>query len=154
MRYTTLQRKILFSCRQYCMKQIYTPLSFFTIRFDVICEFCTSYSPLSSLLDTIFCVDIEKYEPDIVLIDFAVNDMGPPKLMEALIRKTLSMKSKPIVLLVRRHIFLWNVFDGFRHFSVLVSVIFLTDFTYYLPGYLYFTTLNYLYPTQLKAIMK
>jgi hypothetical protein len=54
-----------------------------------------------SLSDTIFCVDIEKYEPDIVLIDFAVNDMGPPKLMEALIRKTLAMKSKPIVLLVR-----------------------------------------------------
>ena len=48
-------------------------------------------------------MDIEKYEPDIVLIDFAVNDMGPPKLMEALIRKTLSMKSRPIVLLVNIH---------------------------------------------------
>jgi hypothetical protein len=48
-------------------------------------------------------VDIEKYEPDIVLIDFAVNDMGPPKLMEALMRKTLSMKSRPIVLLASIH---------------------------------------------------
>ena len=48
-------------------------------------------------------MDIEKYEPDIVLIDFAVNDMGPPKLMEALIRKTLSMRSRPIVLLVNIH---------------------------------------------------
>jgi hypothetical protein len=61
--------------------------------------------PPYSLSDTIFCVDIEKYEPDVVLIDFAVNDMGPPKLMEALIRKTLSMKSKPIVLLVRQNAF-------------------------------------------------
>eukprot|EP00596_Hydrurales_sp_CCMP1899_P003781 CAMPEP_0119042780 /NCGR_PEP_ID=MMETSP1177-20130426/16151_1 /TAXON_ID=2985 /ORGANISM="Ochromonas sp, Strain CCMP1899" /LENGTH=459 /DNA_ID=CAMNT_0007009789 /DNA_START=278 /DNA_END=1657 /DNA_ORIENTATION=+ len=49
---------------------------------------------------TIFCVDIENYEPDIVLIDFSVNDMGPPKLMEALIRKTLAIKSRPVVLLV------------------------------------------------------
>jgi hypothetical protein len=32
-------------------------------------------------------VDIEKYSPDLVLIDFAVNDYGPPKLMDALIRK-------------------------------------------------------------------
>ena len=48
---------------------------------------------------TIFCVDIDKYEPDLVMIDFAVNDDGHPKLMEALIRKALSMKSKPIVLL-------------------------------------------------------
>ena len=50
--------------------------------------------------DTIFCVDIDHYQPDIVMIDFSVNDQGPPKLMEALLRKTLSMKSRPIVLLV------------------------------------------------------
>lgn len=49
--------------------------------------------------DTIYCVDISRYTPDLVLIDFAVNDYGHPKLMEALIRKTLSMPSKPIVLL-------------------------------------------------------
>ena len=32
---------------------------------------------------TLFCVDIDRYEPDLVMIDFAVNDYGPPKLMEA-----------------------------------------------------------------------
>lgn len=37
--------------------------------------------------DSIFCVDIEKYSPDLVMIDFAVNDYGPPKLMDALLRK-------------------------------------------------------------------
>jgi hypothetical protein len=50
--------------------------------------------------DTIFCVDIENYSPDVVLIDFSVNDYGHPKLMEALIRKVLMMKSKPIVVMV------------------------------------------------------
>lgn len=49
---------------------------------------------------TIFCVDIDKYSPDIVLIDFSVNDYGHPKLMEALIRKVVVMKSSPVVLLV------------------------------------------------------
>lgn len=51
-------------------------------------------------LDSIFCVDLEKYQPDVVLIDFAVNDYGHPKLMDALIRKILIMPSQPIVLLV------------------------------------------------------
>ena len=49
---------------------------------------------------TIFCVDIERYNPDLVLIDFSVNDYGHPKLMEALIRKVLQLKSKPLVVLV------------------------------------------------------
>lgn len=46
-----------------------------------------------------FCVDIDKYQPDLVLIDFSVNDYGHPKLMEALIRKVLVMKSRPLVVL-------------------------------------------------------
>lgn len=49
---------------------------------------------------SIFCVDIDRYKPDVVLIDFSVNDYGHPKLMEALIRKVLSMESQPIVVLV------------------------------------------------------
>eukprot|EP01032_Pedospumella_encystans_P010954 gene10954-12780_t len=49
---------------------------------------------------SIFCVDIEKYSPDIVLIDFSVNDYGPPKLMDSLIRRVLSLPSRPIVVIV------------------------------------------------------
>lgn len=45
-------------------------------------------------------MDIEKYSPDLVMIDFAVNDYGHPKLMDALIRKVLTMPSQPVVLLV------------------------------------------------------
>lgn len=41
------------------------------------------------ILDSIFCVDVEKYSPDIVLIDFSVNDYGPPKLMDSLIRRVM-----------------------------------------------------------------
>ncbi len=52
------------------------------------------------LADSIFCVDIEKYSPDIVLIDFSVNDYGPPKLMDSLIRRVLSLPSRPIVVIV------------------------------------------------------
>ena len=36
----------------------------------------------------------------------AVNDYGPPKLMEALVRKTMQMKSAPLVVLVN----LWVYF--------------------------------------------
>jgi hypothetical protein len=50
--------------------------------------------------DSIFCVDIEKYIPDLVLIDFAVNDYGPPKLMDALIRKVLYNSSSALYGLV------------------------------------------------------
>ena len=50
--------------------------------------------------DTIFCVDIEKYSPDLVLIDFSVNDYGHPKFMEALLRKVMLLESHPIILLV------------------------------------------------------
>eukprot|EP01036_Dinobryon_divergens_P033821 gene33821-43703_t len=57
--------------------------------------------------DTIFCVDIEKYSPDLVLIDFSVNDYGHPKLMEALIRKIWIMKSSPLILLTN----LWVTAD-------------------------------------------
>lgn len=52
------------------------------------------------IIDSIFCVDTEKYSPDLVLIDFSVNDYGHPKLMDALIRKATAMKSNPIVVLV------------------------------------------------------
>ena len=45
-------------------------------------------------------MDIEKYSPDLVMIDFAVNDYGPPKLMDALVRKVLSLPSRPIVVIV------------------------------------------------------
>lgn len=51
-------------------------------------------------LDSIYCVDIQRYSPDVVLIDFSVNDYGHPKLMEALLRKVLTMKSSPFVVLV------------------------------------------------------
>ena len=70
-------------------------------------------------IDTIFCVDVDHYEPDLVLIDFSVNDMGSPKLMEALIRKTLSLKSKPIVLLVCLSL---------MNFSTSIALQFLIDF--------------------------
>jgi hypothetical protein len=59
------------------------------------------------LIDTIFCVDIENYKPDLVLIDFSVNDYGHPKLMDVLIRKTLSLSSNPEVVLVN----LWVTAD-------------------------------------------
>lgn len=50
---------------------------------------------------SIYCVDIERYTTaDMVLIDFSVNDYGHPKLMDALIRKCLSMPSSPLVVLV------------------------------------------------------
>lgn len=45
-------------------------------------------------------MDIEKYSPDLVMIDFSVNDYGPPKLMEALIRKVMMLPSRPIVVIV------------------------------------------------------
>lgn len=51
-------------------------------------------------VDTIFCVDVDSYSPDLVLIDFSVNDYGHPKLMDSLIRKSLSLKSNPEVILV------------------------------------------------------
>lgn len=49
---------------------------------------------------TIYCIDIERYSPDLVLIDFSVNDNGHPKQMDGLIRKALALPSQPIVLLV------------------------------------------------------
>jgi hypothetical protein len=52
------------------------------------------------LIDSIFCVDVERYSPDLVLIDFAVNDYGHPKLMDTLVRKALLIPSKPVVVLV------------------------------------------------------
>ena len=64
-------------------------------------------------------MDVDHYEPDLVLIDFSVNDMGSPKLMEALIRKTLSMKSKPIVLLVSLSL---------MNFTTSIALQFLIDF--------------------------
>lgn len=52
------------------------------------------------IVDSIFCVGIERHEPDLVLIDFAVNDYGHPKLMDTLIRQTLVLKSQPVVAIV------------------------------------------------------
>ena len=49
---------------------------------------------------------MDRYTPDLVLIDFSVNDYGPPKLMEALVRKALQIKSQPLVVLVN----LWVYF--------------------------------------------
>jgi len=54
----------------------------------------------TELTYTIFCVDVDRYQPDLVLIDFSVNDYGHPKLMDALLRKSLSFPSKPLVVLV------------------------------------------------------
>lgn len=45
----------------------------------------------TELTYTIFCIEIDKYNPDIILIDFSVNDYGHPKLMDALIRKSLML---------------------------------------------------------------
>ena len=52
-------------------------------------------------------MDIDKYSPDLVLIDFSVNDYGHPKLMEALLRKLLIVKSSPLILLTN----LWVTAD-------------------------------------------
>lgn len=49
---------------------------------------------------TIFCVDIDQSRPDLVLIDFSVNDYGHPKYMDTLLRKVLSLPSHPVVALV------------------------------------------------------
>lgn len=49
---------------------------------------------------TLYCVDFEKYSPDLILVDFAVNDYGHPKLMDGLLRKLLLFKSEPIIALV------------------------------------------------------
>ncbi len=56
----------------------------------------------TEIIYTLFCIEIDLYQPDIVLIDFSVNDYGHPKLMDALIRKTLQMgkEYKPVVALV------------------------------------------------------
>lgn len=43
---------------------------------------------------------MDRYQPDVVLIDFSVNDYGHPKLMDALLRKALSFPSRPLVVLV------------------------------------------------------
>lgn len=58
------------------------------------------FSPSLLVSDTIFCVDIDRYRPHLVLIDFSVNDYGHPKLMDALIRKAVQMPSRPVVALV------------------------------------------------------
>eukprot|EP00605_Chrysophyceae_sp_TOSAG23-4_P000692 GSChrysophyteH1.ASY1.ANO1.776.1 assembled CDS len=56
----------------------------------------------TEIVYTLFCIEISHYQPDLVLIDFSVNDYGHPKLMDALIRKTLSLGGsyKPVVALV------------------------------------------------------
>ena len=55
----------------------------------------------TDLTYTIFCIEMDHYSPDLVLIDFSVNDYGHPKLMEGLLRKTLVMgKEPPVVALI------------------------------------------------------
>ena len=50
---------------------------------------------------TLYCIEIDRYQPDLILIDFSVNDMGHPKLIDALIRKTLLLGAKqPVVAMV------------------------------------------------------
>jgi hypothetical protein len=49
---------------------------------------------------TLYCVDFERYSPDLILVDFAVNDYGHPKLMDGLLRRLLMFKSEPIIALV------------------------------------------------------
>ena len=55
----------------------------------------------TDLTYTIFCIEMDHYSPDLVLIDFSVNDYGHPKLMEGLLRKAMVMgKEPPVVALV------------------------------------------------------
>jgi hypothetical protein len=55
----------------------------------------------TELVYTLFCIEVEQYQPDLVLIDFSVNDYGHPKLMDALIRKSLSLgQNRPVVAMV------------------------------------------------------
>jgi hypothetical protein len=57
----------------------------------------------TELTYTIFCIELERRKPDLVLIDFSVNDYGHPKLMDALIRKALMLGSEskqPVVALI------------------------------------------------------
>lgn len=54
----------------------------------------------TDILYSIYCVEIDHYRPDIVMIDFAVNDIGHPKVMDALIRKVKVLPSFPLVVLV------------------------------------------------------
>lgn len=79
----------------------------FLFAFNRIYDILRSDTALTTILfylcgysDTIFCVDLERYSPDLVLIDFSVNDYGHPKLLDALLRKVLSLKSRPMVALV------------------------------------------------------
>jgi hypothetical protein len=55
----------------------------------------------TDLTYTIFCIEMDHYNPDLVLIDFSVNDNDHPKLMEGLLRKALTMgKAPPVVAIV------------------------------------------------------
>ena len=90
-------------------------------------------------------MDIEKYSPDLVLIDFSVNDYGHPKLMDALLRKVLMLKSKPIVAIVN----LWGsahcptpryLLHSFYYQIPLISVCPAVNLCYgkhHLPKYIY-----------------
>eukprot|EP01041_Mallomonas_annulata_P008231 gene8231-16927_t len=42
---------------------------------------------------TLYCVDFEQYSPDLVLIEFAVNDDDHPRYIETLIRRVLQLGS-------------------------------------------------------------
>jgi len=55
----------------------------------------------TEVIYTLFCIDIEQYQPDLILIDFSVNDHAHPKLMDALIRKALMLGNRqPVVAMV------------------------------------------------------
>lgn len=51
----------------------------------------------TDLTYTIFCIEMDHYSPDLVLIDFSVNDNDHPKVMEGLLRKAITMGNKPPV---------------------------------------------------------
>lgn len=53
----------------------------------------------TDLTYTIFCIEMDHYSPDLVLIDFSVNDNDHPRVMEGLLRKAMTMgqRSKPPV---------------------------------------------------------
>ena len=57
----------------------------------------------TDIVYALFCIEIDHYRPDLILIDFSVNDYGHPKLMDALIRKLLRLggnEYQPVVALI------------------------------------------------------
>jgi hypothetical protein len=59
----------------------------------------------TDIIYSIYCVEIENINPDMVFIDFSVNDYGHPKKMDALIRKVMLLESAPVIVLVNLWVF-------------------------------------------------